>query len=60
MALRYFVEEYDEEDMGALRPVIPQLLSEIFKLMGEVRPGLRPLLQAKHVSLLGRISLIIK
>ena len=36
MALRLFVEEYEEEDIGALKPLIPQLLNEIFKLMSEV------------------------
>lgn len=36
MALRNFIEEYEEEDIGALKPLIPQLLNEIFKLMSEV------------------------
>ena len=36
MALRNFVDEYDEDDIGALKPVIPQLLNEIFMLMNEV------------------------
>ena len=37
MALRPFMEEYEEEDIAALKPLIPQLLNEIFKLMSEVR-----------------------
>ncbi|KAK9818968.1 hypothetical protein WJX74_009075 [Apatococcus lobatus] len=36
MALRPFMEEYEEEDIAALKPLIPQLLNEIFMLMSEV------------------------
>ena len=36
VALRSFVEAFSEEEVAAIKPLIPQLLDEFFKLMNEV------------------------
>jgi len=37
VALRGFVEAFSEEEVAAIKPLIPALLDEFFKLMNEVR-----------------------
>lgn len=40
MALRSFIDEL--EDPSALKPILPQLMDSIFKLMSEVGTGCAP------------------
>ena len=38
VALRSFVDAFSEEEVAAIKPLIPQLLDEFFKLMNEAQP----------------------
>ena len=40
VALRCFVDAFSEQEAAALKPLIPALLDEFFKLMNEVRVGI--------------------
>ena len=46
LALRSLVDAYDDEAVGAIKPLIPRLLAEFFKLMGEVENEARAPLSA--------------